>query len=187
MKHVVAVLLGCLLCAKIYTQPALQKQGMVMKRVIEKNHYAPKPINDSFSVHVFNAIIDELDKYKLYFTEENMKRLRPFSDKIDDELNGKSWGFADALVKEYRLAVSKADSSFKFLLQQPIDISTTDYYTCVLKQTRAENNTQLTARQKIYSKWLLLNALMDEAEEQNTKPGKDCIAINKVNIQKKIA
>jgi hypothetical protein len=36
----------------------VQQKAIVVKRMVEKNHYAPRVVNDSFSIAVFNMLLN---------------------------------------------------------------------------------------------------------------------------------
>jgi len=90
MKFLVLFLL---ISASTYSQLPLQKKAMLLKRVIQKNHYSPRAVNDSFSANLYDHIIKELDEYKLYFTQQDVAKLNTYRLLLDDELDGKKWGF----------------------------------------------------------------------------------------------
>ena len=186
MKYLPTLILIFCLPAFALTQPKLQKQAIILKRVIEKNHYSPKAVDDSFSVNVFNAIIDELDSRKLYFTATDISNLLPFSTKIDDELNGKSWGFTIQLTKLYRQSLLRADSMYKITLQKPVDLTANEYYVCTDKRSRAQDINGYQQYWKQYIKWLVLNEIKDEADEEGVKMDKTFIAKYEAEAQKKI-
>lgn len=186
MKKLPALVLILCWPAFANTQPKLQKQAIILKRVIEKNHYAPKPVDDGFSVNVFNAIIDELDSRKLYFTADDIAILQPFNTKIDDELNGKSWGFTTQLINVYRTSLIRADSMYKTVLQKPLDLTTSEYFQCPDKRVRPKNIAEYQLFWKQYMKWLLLNEIKEEADEEGVKMDKAFVAKNEQEAQEKI-
>ncbi len=67
------------------------KRQLVMETVmktIQSGHFSPRNIDDSFSVHVYNKFIYELDYSKLFFTQQDMNKLKPYKFLIDDEIKG---------------------------------------------------------------------------------------------------
>lgn len=82
--------------------PALQQKAIVVKRLIETNHFAPRAIDDSLSADVFRNIINSTDPRRLLFTDAEYKQLLNFKYQLDDELNGKGWAFADAFTELYK-------------------------------------------------------------------------------------
>jgi carboxyl-terminal processing protease len=109
----------------IYPQtfPHFQQQAILLKRVIELNHYSPRPVDDLFSAQVFDRMIERLDDDQLYFTKNDIRQLSVYREQIDDELQGRGWHFLDTLTSIYRKKLLIADSTIIGILQKPFDYS----------------------------------------------------------------
>lgn len=105
-------------------QTELKQKAILLKRVIEINHFAPRQMNDSFSVLFFNAVLKTLDPQKKIFIQSEYDRLASFSTQLDDELNGKNWQFFTTLKTVYKSATTRADSLTKVILQKPLNFTT---------------------------------------------------------------
>lgn len=159
-------------------QPPLQQQAIILKRVIEKNHYSPRPVNDAFSAEVFDRVIKRLDDYKLYFTAQDISALSAaYRTKIDDELEGKSWGFTNALAKLYKTRILRADTIRNRLLDKPVTFDSNEFFTYGDSQPPAQDEAEYQLRMARYVKWLVLRETVDELES-------DSIAINKAALAK---
>ncbi|MBK8141278.1 MAG: hypothetical protein IPK57_09800 [Chitinophagaceae bacterium] len=95
MKRILPALIFLLLFQNhyLYTQSSLQQKAVVLKRMIELNHLAPKPVDDSFSADMFKMIINRADRRRLLFTDAEFKSLQAYNNKLDEELNKKEWTF----------------------------------------------------------------------------------------------
>lgn len=124
-RLVIAGVCMALVCVQGFPQATskYQRQAIMVKRVIEKNHYSPRPVDDAFSAAVFDHMLERLDADKLYFLEQDIKKLSAYRLKIDDELSGKGWGFLDELSSLYKKRLQKADSTVLSALQKPFDLS----------------------------------------------------------------
>ena len=70
----------------IQAQPnKVQQQAIVLKRMIELNHFSPKRVDDSLSSEIFLKFIDGLDPRRQYFTADDFKQLSAYRYKLDDE------------------------------------------------------------------------------------------------------
>ncbi|HEY0677249.1 MAG TPA: carboxy terminal-processing peptidase [Chitinophagaceae bacterium] len=128
-KPVLGLLLLCVLLTSgpVNSQvKKFQNQVITLKRVIEREHYSPRAVNDAFSGELFDEFIERLDPYKLYFTEADVTLLAPFRQQLDDELNGRQWGFLDKFLPLYQQRLKKADSLVSLILQKPLDLMTTE-------------------------------------------------------------
>ena len=107
----------------MYGQSSMQQKTVVLKRMIELNHLQPKPVDDNFSAAMFKAIINQADRRRLLFTDTEFKSLQAYSNKLDDELNKKEWGFYDLFSQTYKKALTRADSIISKLTQKPFDFN----------------------------------------------------------------
>ena len=113
-------LLHLTLATPIFSQSLqFQKQVITLKRVIEREHYSPRMVDDQFSADLFDRFIDRLDEHKLIFTADNIKELSVYRLQLDDELNGQKWNFLDKLLPLYKSRLKKADSTIAIIGQKP--------------------------------------------------------------------
>lgn len=60
---------------------------------LERNHYNPPPINDSFSVRLFDMFLDLYDPYRLFLTDEDVQSFDKYRTFMDNELKGERLTF----------------------------------------------------------------------------------------------
>ncbi len=89
--------------------------------LLEKYHVNPPDIDDSFSQHVFDKFILQLDPNRIYFTSEDIAGLYTFRFNIDNELKGESWNFLNAIKRIFENNLFKADSLIHKVLEKPFD------------------------------------------------------------------
>lgn len=87
-----------------------QQQALMLKSVIELNHYQPRPIDDTFSRMLYNAFMERLDENHTYFLPVDLKELSAFATRLDDELNGNGWAFLNKCSSLYKSRLESADS-----------------------------------------------------------------------------
>ena len=102
---------------------SLREKAITLKRVIEINHYSPRPVNDSFSLAVFKSVINTIDSRRLFLTASEYKQLSSYNQKLDDELQGNGWAFFDQLVSIYKRSLGRADSIITAITQKPLNFS----------------------------------------------------------------
>jgi len=184
---IVFVLICQTSCVLYAQQPALQKQAIVLKRVTEKNHYSPRPVNDSFSAQVFDRMIKKLDPYKLYFTAQDLAALGVYRNKIDDELVGKSWGFTDAFAKLYKARLLRSDSIRNRLLDKPFTFAATEFFSYADKQQPPpQDDADHQLRISRYTKWQILAKLIDETVNDSIPPLKEVLLKKEPEVRKKM-
>jgi len=107
----------------LWSQSSVQQKAIVVKRMIERKHLSPRPVDDSFSVSVFNNIMRSADPGQRLFTNAEYKTLSAYRCSLVDELQGKSWAFLDLFTSSYKKALTRADSIINTQTQKPLDFS----------------------------------------------------------------
>ena len=94
-----------------YSQSAQRNRLITLKRTIEQHHYSPRPVNDSFSVALFDRFIDHLNNHidSVELSDAQQNRLNVYRLQLDNELNGGPWHFLDSVTEYYKTALVKAD------------------------------------------------------------------------------
>ncbi|MGN6436827.1 MAG: carboxy terminal-processing peptidase [Agriterribacter sp.] len=167
MLRIVLTLLTFKLISVGFAQTPQEKQLVLLTRVIQKNHYQPPPVNDSFSAQVFDRVLEELDEGNLYFTAAEIALLEPYRFKIDDEMMGKSSGFIPKLTELYKARLQKVNTVLTSLSSKPF---TFDAKTSVnLSDIQAWPATEKIFEQRLgdYCKLKILNYIVDEAESDS--------------------
>ena len=154
--------------------------------MIELNHLAPRPVDDSFSVGMFRSLLKLADRRKLLLTDAEYKTLLTYSAGLDDELNGKSWKFLEVFDPLYKRSLARADSIIINLLQKPFDFSINESITTTKEETFnfATDLTALSGRWSRYLKYRALDQLFDIASADST--GKKTLSTIIINSETKI-
>jgi len=172
MKRILPALIFLLLFQNhyLYTQSSLQQKAVVLKRMIELNHLAPKPVDDSFSADMFKIIINRADRRRLLFTDAEFKSLQAYNNKLDEELNKKEWTFYDLFATLYKKALIRADSIITKLSQKPFDFNVNETVTSNKREefNFATDVSSLSARWLRYLKYSALDQLFDIAAADTT-------------------
>jgi carboxyl-terminal processing protease len=153
-------------------QDKWRQQAVTLKRVIEKHHISPRPVNDSFSAGLYNDLLQELDENKLFFTQAEITQLAAYQFKLDDELNGASWNFLPLLTKLYQQQLQKMQT---WLSQQnkPFEFETAEIYTVPGKETPfAATEAELQKRWLQYLKYDVLGNLAEMARNEKEEKGR---------------
>ena len=59
-----------------------------ISEMLEDAHFSPRKIDDQFSKDVFKKYLSSLDPDKNVFIQSDIRELKKFETKIDDELHG---------------------------------------------------------------------------------------------------
>lgn len=100
--------------------PAYRKAAMhSMLDRIQKKHYNPKSINDSFSVAVFDRFLHTMDPNGYIFLEADVKLLEKYRLQVDDQLNASDPAFFEAAYEIYRRRTAEAEADYRQLIAGP--------------------------------------------------------------------
>jgi carboxyl-terminal processing protease len=118
----IACIAGCSLfpAAQAQTPNSLQQQAIMLRKLLEKTHYSPRPVNDELSEVVFRRFIRQLDPNGLYFMAGDLQTLAAYRLAIDDELNGQGWKFLPEITQLYKQRLQQAEKTFTEILQKPL-------------------------------------------------------------------
>lgn len=145
----------------------------MVKRMVQLKHYSPRAADDSFSVSVFNTILNTADPRRLLFTNAEYQQLLAFRTSLDDELEGKIWKFFDLFSKLYRNGLLRADSIINTTLKQAPDYNAAESLGQTKKKDEfsfAADNAALYNRWSRYLKFMILRDAFDELYENDSIP-----------------
>jgi carboxyl-terminal processing protease len=175
--------------AAMAQMPDEQQQAIVLKRMIERTHYSPRAVNDSFSSDVFCQVIRNLDPVHLVLSAEEIAQLSALRYSLDDELQGGGWKFLDLLTRLYGTAIRRADSLANQVLQKPLDLSAADKILMSTNSggTYAASVKELKEGWTKYTKLQLLHSAYDLSLTQTPKLSlKDALAKHEPLLRQKI-
>ena len=89
------VFIGCACIAQSQEQPDFCKQLQAIKTLVQKEHYKPKPIDDSLSVGVYKLFLEQLDENKRFFTQEDIDTFEKERLQLDDYIINDDCAFID--------------------------------------------------------------------------------------------
>lgn len=158
------LLLASLLChAQSYNPDAFKQKVRILRIFLDKNHYSPRQWNDSASLMLYNKWIDLLDDDKVYFTKTEMDELETYKTKLDDEMNGASWGFFDKSIALFKKAARRSDSLRQLLYTKPADFIKPDAVLYPF-DNYAATNAELQNRYSKLLKWRILHSIVSQLD-----------------------
>ena len=89
--------------------------------VLERGHYEPKEVNDSFSSNVFDDFIDIVDPTKRYFLESDIREFEKYRFMIDDEIRNTDIEFFNTVYQRLMVRMEEAKDIYKEVLSKPFD------------------------------------------------------------------
>lgn len=125
--------------------------------VLERGHYEPKDIDDTFSANVYEDFIDIIDPTKRYFLASDIQEFEQYKYQIDDELKNTEITFFNLVYDRLMKRMNEAKDIYTEVLAEPFDFSISEDINIDYKDEQyAENRNELKER---WRKQLKYNAL----------------------------
>lgn len=144
-------------------------------RTLREEHYAPRKLDDSFSVKVYQKMLENLDYEKKFFTAEDMQLLDVFKYKIDDEINESKVDFFNSINQIFSKRLVQVEQYYKDILNKPFSFNGNDSIQLTgEKISFVANDGALKNRWEQLMKYRVLAKYVDLKKEQETlKNNKD--------------
>lgn len=151
-----------------------QKKELVMidlvKRTIEQAHYDPKEFNDEFSKEAFDEYFKQLDVFKRFFTQDDIKSLRKYETLLDDELKAYDFNFFNATNEMYVNNIARANKMCFEILEKPFDFNVKESYELDPdKRSYPKNEKELYEAWRLSLKYEVITRLASLVEAQEKK------------------
>ncbi len=109
---------------KSQTDPEKDKLLLeLLTYVIEKGHYNPAAIDDTFSKGIYKDYISALDPSKRFFLQSDIDEFAKYETQIDDQIKNKDLTFFDLTYNRMVKRMDESKEYYKIALQNPIDYS----------------------------------------------------------------
>ncbi len=107
--------------AQDFSQPA--RDALMITRMAANVHVQPRTIDDTFSIDVFNQLINIVDGDKIYFTQSDIKNLDKYKTQLDDEIRSGKTDFLKLATNIFTKRLLEADSMMSTIARKAFDFS----------------------------------------------------------------
>ena len=115
---------SCSFTTKTFDDPDKEKQLLeLITHVLEQGHFNPKEINDGFSEGVFEHYLSQIDPFKRYFYQSDIKEFEAYKTEIDDQILNYEVDFFNLTYKRLLQRINESKETYKEILSQPFDYS----------------------------------------------------------------
>jgi carboxyl-terminal processing protease len=94
--------------------------------LVQRDHYQPKPVDDSLSVFVFDTFIDDLDGNRNLFTKIEYEKLCKHRLLLDNFILQNDCDFMNDFVSMYRFALERKKKTLEKLQNEVLDYNAKD-------------------------------------------------------------
>ncbi|RDI15877.1 carboxy terminal-processing peptidase [Flavobacterium sp. AG291] len=147
--------------------------------VIEKGHYDPAKIDDTFSKGVYKSYLESLDPSKRFFIQSDIDEFSKYEDKIDDMILSKDLSFFDLTYNRLQQRIKESEGFYKDILAKPFDFTTNEEFSVDYeKMPYPKNDADLKKRWEKQLKLSVLSTITDKQKIQETPADKDAKMAN---------
>jgi len=133
--------------------------------VLERGHYEPKEVNDSFSSNVFDDFIEVIDPTKRYFLKSDIREFEKYRFMIDDEIRNTDITFFNAVYQRLMVRMDEAKEIYKEVLATPFDYTVDESIEIdYAEQDFADNKKELKERWRKQLKYNTLNVFDNKVD-----------------------
>ena len=140
---------SCSFTTKTFNDPDKDKLLIqLITYVLEQGHFSPKDINDDFSGHVFESYLNQLDPYKRYFYESDIKEFKKYQYLIDDQIKSYDLTFFNLTHDRLLQRISETKSIYEEVLSEPFNYDIDESYS-----TDYENLDYVKNKKQMRDRW----------------------------------
>ncbi|RDY60228.1 carboxy terminal-processing peptidase [Flagellimonas nanhaiensis] len=135
--------------------------------VLERGHYEPKDLNDTFSSNVFDDFIDILDPTKRYFLQSDIREFEKYRFMIDDEIRNTEINFFNVVYQRLMKRMDEAKEIYREVLVEPFNYTLDETINIDYKEQEfASNKKQLKERWRKQLKYNTLAVFENKVENR---------------------
>ena len=143
--------------------------------VLDEGHFDPKEMNDEFSEAVFQDFLDQIDPFKRYFYESDIKEFAAYKTKIDDQILAYDLTFFNITYERLLQRIEESKEIYKEVFNESFDYNADEEF-----NTDYEKADYLKSKKQMKERWrkqLKFSAIanyydLNLDEEQNLKNDK---------------
>ncbi len=102
------------------------KEAVLIQVIVQglgRWHYDPKIIDDDFSEQSFDYYLDQVDGGRRFLTQEDVAKLRPYRDQLDDETGAGTYEFFNEVQEVLKTRLEITQGMYRTILAKPFDFT----------------------------------------------------------------
>ena len=141
----------------------------IITYVLDRGHYDPKDIDDSFSENVYMNFLEDIDSHR-FFIRADINSFSRFRNKIDEEIKSSDISFFNLVYKKLIERQQLVESFYEDLLEEPFDFTQEESISLNYEKLPYANSVE--GLKKYWRKRLKLNALGRYASKKEDEQNK---------------
>lgn len=150
--------------------PNPEKEAVLMRAVLDglnRMHYQPKAIDDTFSEQVFDLYMKDIDGAKRFFTQADFDRMKAYRHQLDDQAQAGTFEMFNLSVELMNSSLTKTGAWFREILAQPMNFDKNESIeTDGDKLDWAKDDAALRERWEKWMRYEVLTRVVKEQEKQ---------------------
>ncbi len=120
---------SCSFTTKTFDDPDKDKLLIqVITYVLERGHFDPKTMDDTFSAAVYTDYLEQIDPLKQYFYKSDIEEFSKYKTELDDQLKAYDISFFNLTHERLVKRIEEAKIIYKDILEKPFDYSKKETY-----------------------------------------------------------
>jgi carboxyl-terminal processing protease len=120
---------SCSFTSKTFDNPDKDKLLIqLITYVLDQGHFDPQELNDDFSINVYEDYLNQIDPFKRYFYESDIKEFEVYKDQLDDQLKSYDVTFFNITHQRLLQRIEESKKLYKEILDKPFDFSVAENY-----------------------------------------------------------
>ncbi len=161
---------SCSFTTKEFNDPDKDKLLIdLITYVLQKGHYDPADMDDTFSQGVYSDFIDGLDPIKRYFLASDIEEFSKYRNEIDDQIKNKDLTFFNLVYERFTQRMEEAKSMYESVLDSPFDYSENEVINVDYDELDyAKTKEELKERWRWQLKFSTISSYYDLVQEKNS-------------------
>ncbi len=161
---------SCSFTSKKFDDPDKDKLLIqLITYVLDQGHFNPQDINDEFSANVFEDYLNQLDPFKRYFYESDIKEFEAYKDQIDDQIKAYDVSFFSITHERLLKRIEESKKIYSEILDKPFDFSKDETYSSDYENLNyASNKREMKERWRQQLKFSTIANYDDAVSQRNT-------------------
>ena len=140
---------SCSFTSKSFDNPDKDKLLMqLVTYLLEEGHYEPKNINDSFSERVYESFLNQVDPFKNYFYQSDIKEFEAYKTDLDDQILNHSVAFFNLVYNRLITRIEDSRSLYAQVLETPFNYDLEESF-----DTDYENKSYSSSKSQMKDNW----------------------------------
>ena len=170
MLTILLAFASCSFTSKTFDDPDKDKMLVqIITYILERGHYDPKAMDDSFSAEVFSDYLENLDPFKRYFYQSDIEEFEKYKTLLDDQLKDYDISFFNLTFSRLEQRMQESEALFEDILSSPFDFNEDEEFNSDYKNLPyVKNKKQLKDRWRLQLKYATI-ANFDDLKKEEQK------------------